>query len=96
MKSNKLKLGERFEAPTPKFFKKLRNIGLIMAAIGATILASPVVVPAVILNVAGYLTLAGGILTAVSEATVDDEEMEVQETIRSLAKENIQKKLQPK
>lgn len=95
MKTNKLKLAERFEAPTPKFFRKLRNIGLALAAVGATILASPVVVPAVIVNIAGYLTLAGSILTAVSEATVDEEEMEVQDTIRAMAKENIQKKLQP-
>ncbi|MGK7392891.1 MAG: hypothetical protein ACNS60_21235 [Candidatus Cyclobacteriaceae bacterium M2_1C_046] len=94
MKSNKLKLVERFEAPTPKFFKKLRNIGLALAAVGATILASPVVVPAVIVNIAGYLTLAGSILTAVSEATVDEEEMEIQDSIRSVAKENIRKKLQ--
>lgn len=94
MKTNKLKLAERFEAPTPKFFRKLRNIGLALAAVGATILASPVVVPAVIVNVAGYLTLAGSILTAVSEATVDEEEMEIQDSIRSVAKENIRKKLQ--
>ncbi|MGK7392852.1 MAG: hypothetical protein ACNS60_21030 [Candidatus Cyclobacteriaceae bacterium M2_1C_046] len=95
MKANKLTLAQRFEAPTPKFFRKLRNIGLVLAAVGATIIASPVALPVIIVQVGGYLTVAGSILTAVSEATVDEEEMEVQDEIRSVAKDNIQKKLQP-
>ena len=94
MKANKLTLAQRLEAPTPKFFRKLRNIGLVLAAVGATIIASPVALPVIIVQVGGYLTVAGSILTAVSEATVDEEEMEVQNEIRSVAKDNIQKKLQ--
>ncbi len=59
-------------APTPKFFKVLRNIGLALAAIGGTILTAPVVLPAVVLTVGGYLAVAGGVLSAVSQLTVDD------------------------
>ena len=62
----------RATAPTPKFFKVLRNIGLALAAIGGTILTAPVVLPAVILTVGGYLAVAGGVLSAVSQLTVDD------------------------
>ena len=62
----------RATAPTPKFFKVLRNIGLALAAIGGTILTAPVVLPAVVLTVGGYLAVAGGVLSAVSQLTVDD------------------------
>lgn len=62
----------RATAPTPKFFKVLRNIGLALAAIGGTILTSPVVLPAVVVAVGGYLAVAGGVLSAVSQLTVDD------------------------
>ena len=33
---------KRAAKPTPKFFKKIRAIGLSVAAIGATIIAAPV------------------------------------------------------
>ena len=62
----------RATAPTPKFFKVLRNIGLALAAIGGTILTAPVVLPSVVLTVGGYLAVAGGVLSAVSQLTVDD------------------------
>ena len=62
----------RAKAPTPKFFKVLRNIGLALATIGGAILTSPVVLPAVVVTVGGYLAVAGGVLSAVSQLTVDD------------------------
>ena len=64
---------ERLNAPTPPFFKKLRNIGLILAAIATSIVTAPVALPVVIVKVAGYLAVASGVLTAVSQATVEGE-----------------------
>ncbi len=61
------------KAPTPKFFRVLRNIGLALAAAGGALLAAPVALPAVIITVAGYVTVAGGVMTAVSQSAVDDE-----------------------
>ncbi|MCP9749784.1 hypothetical protein [Ferruginibacter sp. HRS2-29] len=55
---------------TPVFFKKLRNIGLGLAAVSATIMAGPVALPAVIIKIAGYLAVAGGVATAVSQTAV--------------------------
>ena len=69
-----MNLVKRIQSPTPKFFKKLRNIGLILGAISASILASPVVLPAAIISVAGYLVVACGVITAVSQTAVQDEE----------------------
>jgi len=60
---------KRAKAPTPKFFKVLRNIGLALAAVGGTILAAPIALPVVVTSVAGYLAVAGGVISAVSQLT---------------------------
>jgi hypothetical protein len=60
---------KRVKAPTPKFFKMLRNIGLSLAAVGGTILATPIALPMVISSIGGYLAVAGGVLSAVSQIT---------------------------
>lgn len=67
-----MKIIERAQAPTPKFFKLLRTIGLAMLAVSGALLTAPVALPAVIVTVAGYTALAGGVLSAVSQITVDD------------------------
>ena len=63
----------RMKQPTPVFFKKLRNIGLALAAAGATLLASPIGLPVFIVNIGGYLALAGSVMTAVSQSAVTKE-----------------------
>jgi uncharacterized membrane protein HdeD (DUF308 family) len=60
---------KRAKAPTPKFFKVLRNIGLALTAVGGTILAAPIALPVVISSIGGYLAVAGGVLSAVSQIT---------------------------
>ncbi len=62
----------RAKAPTPKFFRVLRSIGLAMLAISGTIVAAPVALPAVVVSTAGYLIVAGGVISAISQITVDD------------------------
>ncbi len=64
-----MKVVARAQAPTPKFFKVLRNIGLVLAAVGGTILASPVALPVIVTSVGGYLIVAGGVASAVSQLT---------------------------
>lgn len=60
---------KRVKAPTPKFFKVLRNIGLALAAVGGTILAAPIALPVIVSSIGGYLAVAGGVLSAVSQIT---------------------------
>ena len=67
---NMKKIANRLRQPTPKFFKKLRNVGLALAAAGTTLLAAPIGLPVLIVNIGGYLALAGGVLTAVSQSAV--------------------------
>ena len=68
---NNMSVVQRVKAPTPPFFKTLRTIGLALAAIGGAILASPIALPAGLVAAAGYIALAGGVVTAVSQTAVD-------------------------
>lgn len=64
---------KRVKAPTPKFFKVLRNIGLVLAAVGGTILAAPIALPVVVTTIGGYVAVAGGVISAVSQLTTTTE-----------------------
>jgi uncharacterized membrane protein HdeD (DUF308 family) len=64
---------ERAKAPTPKFFKVLRSIGMALLAISGSIIAAPVVLPVAVVSIAGYAALAGGVISVISQITVDDE-----------------------
>ncbi len=55
----------RLQQPTPPFFQKVRNIGLVIAAVGTSILAAPVALPVLLVNIGGYLVVAGGVMTTV-------------------------------
>jgi hypothetical protein len=65
----------RMQEETPKFFRVTRNLGLILAAISATVLTTPVVLPALVLKLAGYVAVAGSVMGAVSQAAVKNEEV---------------------
>jgi uncharacterized membrane protein HdeD (DUF308 family) len=67
------KIINRAKAPTPKFFKVLRTVGLALAAIGGTILAAPIALPAIVTTIGGYVAVAGGVLSAVSQLTTTDD-----------------------
>ncbi len=69
------KIIKRAKAPTPKFFKVLRNVGLALAAVGGTILAAPIALPVVITSIGGYLAVAGGVVSAVSQLTTKEDEI---------------------
>jgi uncharacterized membrane protein HdeD (DUF308 family) len=67
------KIVKRATAPTPKFFKVLRTIGLALAAVGGTILATPIALPVLVTTIGGYVVVAGGVLTAASQLTTTDD-----------------------
>ena len=74
MKNNNLNIVERALAPTPKWFKILRTIGIALASIGGTIIAAPVALPVGLVSAAGYLVLGGSIISVVSQTAVKAEE----------------------
>ena len=64
---------KRVKTPTPKFFKELRNVGLALVAVGGTILTAPITLPVVVTAIGGYLAVAGGVVSAVSQLTTTTE-----------------------
>ncbi len=66
---------KRVKAPTPKFFKILRSIGLTLLAISGSVIASPIILPVTVVTVAGYMAVVGGVLSAVSQMTVVEENL---------------------
>ena len=74
MKNNKMNVVERVNAPTPKWFKILRTVGLALASVGAIIIASPVALPVGLVSAAGYLVLGGSTISVVSQTAVKSEE----------------------
>ena len=74
MKNNKMNLVERTLAPTPKWFKILRTVGIVLASVGGIIIASPVALPVGLVSAAGYLVFGGSIISVVSQTAVKTEE----------------------
>jgi hypothetical protein len=72
MKKIENEITERIKSPTPKFFKKIRTIGLTLGAIGGALLAAPITLPATVMSIAGYLATAGIVASAVSTVAKDD------------------------
>lgn len=71
---------DRYKKPTPKFFRTLRNIGIALATAGGAIIAAPIAIPATIVTIATYMTVAGTVATAVSQAVTADDEAKIPKT----------------
>lgn len=67
-----MKLADRFTSSTPSFFSKIRNIGLLLTAISGALMGIPAI-PVIIVKVAGYLAVAGTVMSGVSQAAVEKE-----------------------
>lgn len=79
---------ERIKAPTPKFFRVLRSIGLALLAISGSLIAAPVALPVAVVSVAGYVAVAGGVISAISQITVDDDAKQEQAIVNRMRKDN--------
>jgi len=79
---------ERAKAPTPKFFKVLRSIGMALLAISGSIIAAPVVLPVAVISIAGYAALAGGVISVISQITVDDQAKAEKDLLNRMRKYN--------
>jgi hypothetical protein len=74
MKNKSLNVVDRALAPTPKWFKILRTVGIALASVGGAIIASPVALPVGLVSAAGYFVLGGSIISVVSQTAVKSEE----------------------
>ncbi len=62
-------IARRLVAPTPPFWKKVRNVMITTGLVGGAILAAPIALPAVITTIAGYLIAVGSVGTVLAQAT---------------------------
>ena len=83
---NDLGFIQRIKAPTPKFFRVLRNFGLVLTAVSGAVLAAPVSLSGALITVATYTGVAGGVLTAVSQATVDGDEFDLDQIVNGASR----------
>lgn len=68
-KNKNLSVAARVTTPTPPFFKKLRNIALVIGSVAASILVAPVALPAIVMTIAEYAIVACTAISAVSQVT---------------------------
>lgn len=75
MNQDTMTVAERIAAPTPKIFRIIRNVGIIVASAAATIVALPaagVVLPVALISTATTTAgIAGGVAALISQLTVD-------------------------
>lgn len=61
---------QRMQQPTPRFFKHIRNVGLILTAMGTATLSTGVALPQLVTDIASYIVVAGAIATTVSQTAI--------------------------
>lgn len=67
-----LSLKQRWKATTPKFWKKVQRVGLVLTAVGTVLATAPVSLPVAIVTAGSYAAFGGGLIAAMSQFTVDD------------------------
>jgi len=65
-------LKKRWNAKTPKFWKKVQQIAIVAGTIAGVIIAAPVALPAAVVTVATYVVTAGTVAATLSQLTVED------------------------
>lgn len=63
---------ERYKRPTPKFFRIIRNIGMVLITIAGAVLSVPDEMPAPLVSIAAYALVVGTVASTVSQAVVSD------------------------
>lgn len=67
------KIIQRLQEPTPRFFQKIRNFGLVLTTVSAVLTTAVIPLPAVLITIAGYTALAGGIASALSQTAIKND-----------------------
>ena len=62
-------LAKRWNAPTPKFWKRVQRVAIIAGAVAGVILTAPVSLPAVVVTAAGYVVAVGTAVATTAQLT---------------------------
>jgi hypothetical protein len=76
-------LKERWNSKTPKFWKKVQRIAILVGAVAGTIIAAPIALPAAVITVAGYAVAVGTAVATVSQFTVEDKSVNTEEDVNN-------------
>lgn len=64
---------ERLKQPTPRFFRKVRNMGIAFTTIGGAVIGLPGLMPPMLTTLAGYLIVAGTVASVVAQTVINDQ-----------------------
>jgi hypothetical protein len=64
---------KRAGSPTPAFFRRLRNTGLVLTSISASVLARSELFPGTVVTIAGYAAVGGAVLSGVCQLVKKEE-----------------------
>lgn len=67
-----MSLEQRWNAPTPKFWKRVQKVAITVGAIAGVIIAAPITLPAAVITVAGYVATAGTVAATLSQLTIEN------------------------
>ena len=76
-------LKERWNSKTPKFWKKVQRIAILVGAVAGTIIAAPVALPTAVITAAGYAVAIGTAVATVSQFTVEDKSTNTEENVNN-------------
>ena len=62
-------LKNRWNAPTPNFWKKVQSVGIVIGCLGAVFIAPPFGLTLV----GGYMVAVGSVAGVLSQLTIDDQ-----------------------
>lgn len=63
----------RLSAPTPPFFQKVRNLGLVLTAISSAVFGLPLELPLPVLEITGAVAVAGAVMAGLGQSAVKSE-----------------------
>ena len=67
-----MSIKQRWCAKTPKFWRKVQKISIIIGAVAGVIISAPIALPAAIVTLSGYAITAGTVAATLSQLTIED------------------------
>ena len=67
-----MSIKQRWCAKTPKFWRKVQKISIIIGAVAGVIISAPIALPAVVVTLSGYAITAGTVAATLSQLTIED------------------------
>ena len=69
-----MSIKQRWCAKTPKFWRRVQKISIIIGAVAGVIISAPIALPAVVVTLSGYAITAGTVAATLSQLTIEDNE----------------------